>query len=374
MATTRRNDNRPHEQAVAILEQHVSHHIGKTFEADASCNECGEPISINLVERANSVKRNRQVGPVRPDLSIFDSEEEPIRFIEIVDSHKPQSNVHEYALAHNIEVVEIHLNTGRGFAGERVNRALDTSLVAKARLEDLKKKNVNIDAHNLLCERPKCEKCASPLPQRIVAIHVKDCWKCGQHVNVAVGSKDRARLEADDFTDEELTFAKANGVILERRFSLTMRSKYVANVCTYCDQIQGKWFLDNPFLVCCGADGRFRLHKTERKGFGPCDTCAKRLCLHHDEYFDYTGDGQCPECVLEAERVMCPNIPDRDCFYPDRCRETGCYFVNREQRRGRVKLSDTRVIPIADTHIERLCMIHDEYFVSTGNGQCPKCV
>lgn len=335
MAKTRRNDNRPHEQAVAILERHIFDHIGKTFEANAFCNECGEPIAINLVERANSVKRNRQVGPVRPDLSIFESEEVPIRFIEIVDSHKPQSNVYEYALAHNIEVVEIHLNTGREFAGKRVNRALDTSLVVKARLEDLKKKIVKIDAHNLLCERPKCSKCASPLPQRIVTIHVKDCWKCGQHVNVAVGYKDRAILEADDFTHEELTFAKANGVILERRFSLKMRSKYVANVCTNCDQIQGKWFLDNPFLACCGADGRFRLHKTERKGFGPCDACAKRLCLHHDEYFDYTGDRQCPECVRESERVMCPNISNKDCFYPDRCRENGCYFVTESKgKRG----------------------------------------
>ena len=41
-----------------------------------------------------------RVGTVRPDLSLFDGNGEPIRFIEVVDTHAPQSNVHEYAL-HN---------------------------------------------------------------------------------------------------------------------------------------------------------------------------------------------------------------------------------------------------------------------------------
>lgn len=328
MAGTRRTNTSPHEQALAILEKHITDHIGKSFEADAVCNECGEAMSIDLVDRAISVKRNRQVGSVRPDLSIFDSEGIPIRFIEIVDSHKPQSNVHEYALAHNVEVVEIHLNARRQFFGERANRALDASLVVKTRLEDLKKKIVHIDAHTQLCERLRCDECGSPLPKRIVTIHVKDCWKCGQNVNVAVGSKEGETFFPDDFTGEELTFAEANEVILDRRFSATERRKYLANVCAFCDQIQGNWFLDNPFLVCCGADGRFRLHKTEREEFGPCDTCAKRLCLHHDEYFDYTGDRQCPECVRESERVMCPNVSERDCFYPGRCGDVGCYFLN----------------------------------------------
>ena len=30
---------------------------------------------------------------------------------------------------------------------------------------------------------------------------------------------------------------------------------------------------------------------------------------------------------------MCPNKPDRECFYPHKCEESGCYFVNREKER-----------------------------------------
>lgn len=324
MALTQQTNTSPHEQAVAILDKHISDHIGKSFEADALCNECGDAMSIDLVDRAKSVKRNRQVGTVRPDLSIFDMKEEPIRFVEIVDSHKPQSNVHDFAIANNIEVVEIHLNAGRMFAGERVNRALDASLSVKARLEELRSKIVTIDAHNRLCERPRCGKCATPLPMRIITISVKDCWKCGENVNVAVGLKDGEGLEPDDFTAEELEFSKVSGVTLERRFSRTMGSKYLANICAHCDQIQGNWFLYmDPF------HNRFNLHKTERKAFGPCDTCNTSMCMLHGEYFDYSGDRHCPECVRESERVVCPNVVDRDCFYPDRCKNVGCYFLNR---------------------------------------------
>ena len=327
MARSTQTDNSPHEQAVTILEQHILEHIGKTFEADAVCNECGEDLAINIVERANEVKRNRRVGSVRPDLSVYDSDGAPIRFVEIVDSHKPQSNVHEYALANNIEVVEIHLNVGTGFAGERTNRALDAALTVKVRLEELKTKYVKIDAHNLLCQRPRCDRCSTPMPLRVVSVNLKDCWKCGQNVKVAVGSKDGSDLEQDDFTDEELAFAKTNGVTLERRFSGTMRARYLANICTQCDQIQGNWFLYMDPL-----HDRFRLHQTERREYGPCDRCATKLCPLHEEYFDYTGDRQCPECVRESERVMCPNVSDRECFYPDRCRESRCYFLNRMGR------------------------------------------
>ena len=96
---------------------------------------------------------------------------------------------------------------------------------------------------------------------------------------------------------------------LERRFSATAREKYLANVCTGCDQIQGNWFLYvDPF------HDRFNLLRTERQDYGPCDKCATYCCLTHGEYLDYAGTNQCPACLEEAERVMCPNNPDRECF------------------------------------------------------------
>ena len=326
---SRKSSNRtPHDEAVAIIEQLLAKNLGGNLESTASCNQCSEEITINLVAGASSVSREKLVGAVRPDISLLDVNGEPVRFIEVVDSHAPEETVHEQALHDGTEVVEVHLRAEREFTGTRRNKALDVSLTVKARLEELADGRIVLDAHNLLCRRPKCRECGAPLPLRTVTVSTKDCWKCGQNVNVATGDKDGESLEQDHFTTEETEFARKHGVTLERRFSSTVGGKYLANVCTACDQIQGNWFLYmDPY------HDRFNLHKAERQVYGPCDRCATRYCMTHGEYMDYRGSGQCPSCLEEAERVMCPNNPDRECFYPHRCEESGCYFLNREQQR-----------------------------------------
>ena len=80
---------------------------------------------------------------------------------------------------------------------------------------------------------------------------------------------------------------------------------------------------------------RFNLFRNERQHYGPCDSCATRYCMTHGEYLDYRRTNQCPACLEEAQRVMCPNRQDRECFYPGKCQESGCYFVNRDQQRLR---------------------------------------
>ena len=320
----------PHQQAIAIFERLVSDNLGGSLEATADCNQCSEKLSINLVEGIVGVKREARVGKVWPDLSLVDGNGEPVKFIEVVDTHAPQSNVHEYALSNGIEIVEVHLRAEREFSGTRRNKALDASLTVKARLQELAAGRIQIDTHTLLCRKPPCKECGTPLSLRTVEIRTKDCWKCGRNVNVAMGHKDGETLEQDLFTEEEVEFAEQNGVTLVRRFSATARGKYLANVCTGCDQIQGNWF-----LYADPHHDRFNLLRTERQVYGPCDKCATRYCMSHGEYLDYRGTNQCPACLEEAERVMCPNERDRECFYPDKCQEAGCYFVNREQQRLR---------------------------------------
>ena len=318
----------PHQQAISIIEGLVIDNMGGSLEATANCNQCSEELTINLVDRIANVYKEKRVGTVWPDLSLLDENGEPIRFIEVVDSHAPESNVHEYALNHGVEIVEVHLRAVREFTGRRRNKALDASLTVKARLRELAAGRIQVDAHNLLCRKPPCLECGAPLPLRTVTIRTTDCWNCGQNVNVAIGDQDGVGLWQDLFTAEELEFAQANGVTLERRFSVTAMEKYLANVCPGCDQIQGNWFLYvDPF------HDRFNLFKTERQEYGPCDKCSTFYCMTHGEYLDYSGTNQCPACLDEAERVMCPNNPDRECFYPDRCEQGGCYFVNREQQR-----------------------------------------
>ena len=308
--------------------------MGGSLEAIASCNQCSERLTVNLVEGVADLRKEKQFGTVRPDLTLLNENGLPLRFIEVVDSHAPGENVHEYAIASGIEIVEVHLRAEREFTGSRRNKALDASLTAKARLRELAHGQIHIDAHNLLCQKPPCKECGHPLPLRTVTIRTTDCWKCGQNVNVAIGDKDGDGFPAwqrAPFTTEEIEFAQENGVTLERRFSSVIEGKYLANVCAACNQIQGDWFLHHdPY------HDRFNLFKTKRQAYGPCDKCATYYCATHGEYLGYSGANQCPECMDEAEKVMCPNNPDRECFYPDRCKQTECYFIKRSRKQERL--------------------------------------
>ena len=136
----------------------------------------------------------------------------------------------------------MHLRAEREFTGRRRNKALDASLTVNARLRELAAGRIQVDAHNLLCRKPPCPECGAPLPLWTVTIRTTDCWNCGQNVNVAIGGKDGESLRQDHFTTEEIEFAQGNGVALDRRFSATAMEKYLANICTVCDQMQGNWF------------------------------------------------------------------------------------------------------------------------------------
>ena len=286
----------PHEEAVSTIEKLVTQKLEEgCLLAMASCNQCSEELTINLLERVSSVSRGKSVGTVRPDLSFYENGE-VVRFIEVVDSHAPERNVHEYALENGIEIVEFHLRAERSFIGKRRNKALDISLTVKARLKELADGRLLIDAHNLLCQRPKCEECGTPLPLRTVSVSTTDCWNCGQNVNVAMGNKDGEALEQDYFSTEETTFVRENGVTLERRYSATAGGKYLANICVKCDQIQGNFFLYMDPL-----HDRFNLQVTERQTYGPCDRCAARHCWSHGEYMDYQGSSQCPPAWLRPK-------------------------------------------------------------------------
>ena len=317
----------PHDAAVSIVARLISANLGGSLEAQAQCNQCPDRLMLNLVEGIASIKRESFVGTVKPDICGYAANGDPVRFYEVVDSHAPETNVHEYALAHGIEVMEIHLRTEREFTGKRRNKALDASLTAKVRLEELASGRIVVDAHNLGCQRPICKDCGHPLALRTITVSVTDCWKCGQNVLVATGTNDAKGLVPDEFTLEELQFAQGQGVKLERRFSATAGGKYLANICTACDQLQGNWFLYVDPL-----HDRFNLPTKHLETYGPCNPCSTYHCWSHEEYRDYKHTGQCPACLEEAQRVMCPNNPARECYYPNQCEGSGCYFLNREQQ------------------------------------------
>jgi len=325
----------PHQQAITAIEKLINDNLGKSLDVAMECNQCEEEIVVNIVDGVTGVLRETYIGTIYTDITLVNGNGEPVRFIEVVDRHKPGKNVHEYALAHGIDVFEVHLRAEREFAGRRRNKNIDTSLTINARLREIEGGYMKIDAHNILCKKPPCPKCGASLPLRTVAIRTVDCWKCGKNLNVALWHQDGMGLAwQQSIPSEEMEFVLANGVTIEHRWSQMIGGKYLANVCTNCNQICGDWSLYfDPH------HDDYNLFITERKEYGPCEKCATRYCVLHDEYLDYQDTQQCPTCFEFATRVMCDNRTDRICLYPDQCQEAGCYFVNRDKQQQQQQIN-----------------------------------
>ena len=142
-----------HEEAVSIIEKLVTENLGGTLEATAECNQCSEELTIDLVAGASSVSREKLMGTVRPDISVLDENGEPVRFIEIVDSHAPEGTVHEQALQNGTEVVEIHLRGRKRVHREKKKQSL-------GRVPDSQGEITGTRRWTARCRRPQ-----HPLPQ-----------------------------------------------------------------------------------------------------------------------------------------------------------------------------------------------------------------
>ena len=145
------------------------------------------------------------------------------------------------------------------------------------------------------------------------------CWNCEETVNVGAGSKDHAPMTQALFTREERDFAHRHGVLLDRRYSHTVKSRYLANVCPKCDHMQGDWFIYfDPYRDVLSRQ------LAQREAHGPCDRCSTSSCPRHRAYIDYDGANRCPLCLREAETIACSDRTDLLCIYPDDCLAGTC--------------------------------------------------
>jgi len=82
------------------------------------------------------------------------------------------------------------------------------------------------------------------------------CWKCGKRITIAM---DTAGFAFNPFADigemwrksmDENTMRALNifGVRMELRYSKTAEDEYMANVCPYCNSIQGDWFINEEAM------------------------------------------------------------------------------------------------------------------------------
>jgi hypothetical protein len=88
------------------------------------------------------------------------------------------------------------------------------------------------------------------------AIWYRNCWKCGNTIKVALNTEgwsfnpfgEIGILWAKTINERIRKALKQFGVKLELRYSKTINDEYIANVCPYCNAIQGEWFIREDFL------------------------------------------------------------------------------------------------------------------------------
>ncbi len=159
-----------HYYAKRLLERRIFNSIEKKekLQIKWSCAECeGEHVG-NIVKKAATVAVEENIGPCRPDLTIFDNDHNPVLFVEIVVSHKPEDYVYEYVKENKLGLLEFRLKDG-----------ID--------LEALENSEVLFPKKVYPCTRPKCNNCGKPLREKTLHITEKSCWfiDCESNLKIA---------------------------------------------------------------------------------------------------------------------------------------------------------------------------------------------
>lgn len=102
-------------------------------------------------------------------------------------------------------------------------------------------------------ETPPCKQCGQPLVTKVMRIIDEQCWKCEGPIKVAILHSPNGYIRGDthpgpdQFTPEEVAFAKSKQVILNSQRSLTANDTYLANSCGACDAFVGGYYLFDHF-------------------------------------------------------------------------------------------------------------------------------
>lgn len=87
--------------------------------------------------------------------------------------------------------------------------------------------------------------------QRNLLIIQCGCWKCKLPMQIAVcecPDEDYDYCGPDEFTNEELIFAREMGLLIEEHFSKTAEYSYLANTCQSCGAFTGNFELFAEYI------------------------------------------------------------------------------------------------------------------------------
>lgn len=212
------------------IQQHIEQE--KPLPIFWECKHCYDLHSGDLLKKIKSVKVEHNMTVCQPDIALFDFNDNVFAVIEVVVTHKPEENVLSYYLENNIILIQINLTSDED-------------------IENLEDKISYPDIVEI-CFNPKCKNCGHFQHKIKMTIVDGPCWKCSSTMKVAIieGGMERggSTCGADEFTKQEIEFAKSKGTIIKTHYSKTMHEKYLASTCNKCGAFAGNFYLFTQYL------------------------------------------------------------------------------------------------------------------------------
>ena len=181
-----------------------------------SCQSCPDKHQGNLLKKAVSFKTEFSFGTCRPDITLFNSDGEPVVFIEVVVTHTPDENVLEYARNNNVYIVQFRLKSAQDLEVIRTSEVLHP---------------FSVDA----CRRPKCKNCGKSMYIAHMYVFDVHCWNCNQSVKIAVARIRNEIIGPNSFSDKLVSLARAWGILIRERYFGSGRDGCFYNICPKCD-------------------------------------------------------------------------------------------------------------------------------------------
>lgn len=230
----------------------------KNWIIEWDCRVCNKKHEENLFKKVAQVSVESAFKDYKPDVLLSDELGNPVAVIEVVVSHEPEDHYIDFLRKENITLVQFNLESEDDL--EIINR------------EKLKPHFVDY------CFNPRCRECNGFMKESEMLIIASPCWKCGSSMKVAVINRGEGMIEPPFFNENEFEIAKKNGVLIQNRYSKTMRLSYLANVCPHCNSIVGDQFLFTDYY-CEAIYGRVE-HEKIFCGYD-CE------CCNHDRGEEY---------------------------------------------------------------------------------------
>lgn len=187
------------------------------------CQKCPGIHQGNLLRKASRVEIECALPGCRPDITLFGPGGKVVAIVEIIVTHEPEQQVHDYCAANGVTLAEYEVKTAVDLEN------LNADVLSLARVD--------------LCLRPSCPNCNTPLGERRLFVTKGHCWKCSVPMKIAHMQIDGYSNGPEDFTPAEIALAQQLGAVLKNRYSRTREETYLANTCTQCGTFIGQHYL-----------------------------------------------------------------------------------------------------------------------------------